>query len=105
MLRYIRSDKFKIAPHKQTSIIKHFFRLEDASLANGALCLSTPKHNGKSGTAHSWSRSGYSPLINRGSTGQETLASLKKKPINSYQSKSSFVTNPGTSILIDCPEH
>jgi len=25
ILRYIRSDKFKIAPHKQKSIVKNFF--------------------------------------------------------------------------------
>jgi hypothetical protein len=44
--------KFKIAPHKQKSIVKKNWQ-EDAPLANGALCLSTPKDNGKSGTA-SW---------------------------------------------------
>jgi hypothetical protein len=40
--------KFKIAPYKQKSIITKNWQ-ED--LANGALCLSTPKYNGKSGTA------------------------------------------------------
>ena len=42
--------KFKIAPHKQQSILKNIFWQEDGSLANGALCLSTPKQNDKSGT-------------------------------------------------------
>jgi hypothetical protein len=42
--------KFKIAPHKQQSILKNIFWQEGGSLVNGALCLSTPKHNGKSGT-------------------------------------------------------
>ena len=43
--------KFKIAPHKQKSIVKMFFgRKMPLPLANGALCLCTPKHNGKSGT-------------------------------------------------------
>jgi hypothetical protein len=48
--------KFKIAPHKQKSIVKNFWQEDDAPpgqrgpLANEALCLSTPKHNGKSGT-------------------------------------------------------
>ena len=44
--------KFKIAQHKQKSIVKRFFWQEDAPppLANGALCLCTPKHDGKSGT-------------------------------------------------------
>ena len=32
------------------SICKIFFWQEDGPLANGALCLCTPKHNGKSGT-------------------------------------------------------
>jgi len=40
ILRYIRSD-----------IAKKKLARRWASLANGALCLSTPKHNGKSGTA------------------------------------------------------
>jgi hypothetical protein len=44
--------KFKIAPHKQKSILKKNCGQEDAPLANGALCLSTPKHNGKSDTAN-----------------------------------------------------
>ena len=35
--------KYKIAPHKQKSIVP---------LIIGALCLSTPKHNGKSGTGY-----------------------------------------------------
>jgi hypothetical protein len=43
----LRKLKFKIAPHKQKSIVKEFFWQEDAPLANGALYLSTPKHNGK----------------------------------------------------------
>jgi hypothetical protein len=41
--------KFKIAPHKQKSIVKNVFWQEDGSLANRALCLSTPNHNGKFG--------------------------------------------------------
>jgi hypothetical protein len=45
---------FKIAPHKQKSITSIFFFAGRwaAPLANWALCLSTPKHNGKSGTAN-----------------------------------------------------
>jgi hypothetical protein len=43
--------KFKIAPHKHKSIVKKKLGQEDGPLANGTLCLSTPKHNGKSGTA------------------------------------------------------
>ena len=39
-LRNRYAFKFKIAPHKQTSIVN-----------NKALCLNSPKHNGKSGTA------------------------------------------------------
>jgi hypothetical protein len=40
-------EEFKIA-HKQKSIIIIFFWQEDeAPLVNEALCLSTPKHNGK----------------------------------------------------------
>ena len=36
----------------QKSTIKKNWEQEDgASMANGALCLSTTKHNGKSGTA------------------------------------------------------
>ena len=42
--------KFKIAPHKQKSTAKLFWQEDEAPLANEALCLSTPKHNGKSGT-------------------------------------------------------
>jgi hypothetical protein len=36
----------------QKSIVKHFFdrKMGPPPLANGALCLSTLKHNGKSGT-------------------------------------------------------
>jgi len=41
--------KFKIAPHKQKSIVKKKFGRKMGPLANGA-SLSTPKHNGKSGT-------------------------------------------------------
>jgi hypothetical protein len=43
--------KFEIVPHKQKSIVEKFWQEEPPPhLANGALCLSTPKHNGKSGT-------------------------------------------------------
>jgi hypothetical protein len=43
--------KFKIAPHKQKSTVKMFLAGRyEVPLANEALCLSTPKHNGKSGT-------------------------------------------------------
>jgi hypothetical protein len=45
--------KSKIAPHKHKSIVKLFLarRCNSPPLpANGALCLSTPKHNGKSVT-------------------------------------------------------
>ena len=47
-----KAFKFIIAPHKQNSIVEKNIWQEDAPspLANGALCLSTPKHNGKSGT-------------------------------------------------------
>jgi len=41
ILRYIRSDMYDV----------HFWQEDGPPLANGALCLSTPKHNGKSGTA------------------------------------------------------
>ena len=41
--------KFKIVPHKQKSIINCFGQ-KDGPLANGALWLSTSKHNVKSGT-------------------------------------------------------
>jgi hypothetical protein len=50
--------KFKIAPHKQKPIVDIFLAgrcpmpLPPTPLANGALCLSTPKHNGKSGTEY-----------------------------------------------------
>ena len=44
--------KFKIAPHKQKSIVICFDRkMSPHPPPNEALCLSTPKHNGKSGTA------------------------------------------------------
>jgi len=44
--------KIKIAPYKQKPIVKKKKLQENGPpLANGALCLSTPKHNGKSGTA------------------------------------------------------
>jgi len=49
------SFKFKIAPHQQKSIVKTFFWQEDGPMANGALCLRTPKHNGKSGTDYNHS--------------------------------------------------
>jgi 1-deoxy-D-xylulose 5-phosphate reductoisomerase len=42
--------KFKIAPHKQKSIVKIVLTGRGGPLTNEALCLSTPKHNGKSGT-------------------------------------------------------
>jgi hypothetical protein len=42
--------KFKIAPYKQKSIVHIFWQEGEASLTNEALCLSTPKHNGKFGT-------------------------------------------------------
>ena len=42
--------KFKIAQHEQKSIAKIFFWQEDGPPGQRALCLSTPKHNGKSGT-------------------------------------------------------
>jgi hypothetical protein len=43
--------KFKIAPHKQKSIVrKQNWQEDEASLAKEDLCLSTPNHNGKSGT-------------------------------------------------------
>ena len=38
-------------PHKQKSIAKNIFGRKMGPLANGALCLSTPKYDGKSGTA------------------------------------------------------
>ena len=45
--------KFKIASHKQKSTVKKLIGRKmgpPSPLANGALCLSTPKHNDKSGT-------------------------------------------------------
>ena len=42
--------KFKIVPHKQKSMAKKKIGRKMGPLANWALCLSTPKHNGKSGT-------------------------------------------------------
>jgi hypothetical protein len=51
-VRHTCSGNVKTAPHKQKSTVKNMFWQEDAPppQANGALCLSTPKHNGKSGT-------------------------------------------------------
>jgi hypothetical protein len=46
--------KFKIAPQKQKSIVNNFWQEDEVPLANEALCLSTPKHNGKSGTRGLW---------------------------------------------------
>jgi hypothetical protein len=43
--------KFKIAPHKQKSIVKNIAWQEDGPPGQRALCLRTPKHNSKSGTA------------------------------------------------------
>jgi hypothetical protein len=42
--------KSKIASHKQKSIVNIFFDRKMGPLASEALCLSTHKHNGKSGT-------------------------------------------------------
>jgi hypothetical protein len=42
--------KFKIAPHKQKSIVFYFLAGRWDPLANGAMYLSTSKHSGKSGT-------------------------------------------------------
>ena len=44
--------KFEIAPHQQKFIVKQLWQEDPppTHLANGALCLSTHKHNGKSGT-------------------------------------------------------
>ena len=42
--------KFEIASHKQISIVKKLWQQDVPPLAKGTLCLSTPKHNGKSGT-------------------------------------------------------
>ena len=47
--------KLKIAPNKEKSIAKKYFGKKippPHPLANEALCLSTPKHNDKSGTEH-----------------------------------------------------
>ena len=44
--------KFKIPPHNQKSIVKFYLAGRWAPLANEALCLNTPKYNGKSGTAY-----------------------------------------------------
>jgi len=43
ILRYISSDMYTASATQ-----------EDGPLANGALCFSTPKHNGKSGTDATW---------------------------------------------------
>jgi hypothetical protein len=45
--------KYKIAPHKQKSIVKKFVAGRWGQGGNEALGLSTPKHNGKSGTGDS----------------------------------------------------
>ena len=52
LMKFRNAFKFKIAPHKQKSIVKNVFgrRCPPPHLSNGALCLSTPKHNGKSCT-------------------------------------------------------
>ena len=47
ILRCFRSDKFKIPPHKQKSIVKNFFWKEDIPPGQRGPVL---KHNGKSGT-------------------------------------------------------
>jgi hypothetical protein len=41
---------FNIAPHKKKSIVNYLYFAGRCPLANGVLCLSTLKHNGKSGT-------------------------------------------------------
>jgi hypothetical protein len=46
------ASKLKIAPHKQKSIAKNVLAGRCSPLANGALCLSTPKYNAKSCTEH-----------------------------------------------------
>jgi hypothetical protein len=47
------SFNFKIAPHKrQKSILKKKIGRKMDPSVNGALCLRTPKHNGKSGTVN-----------------------------------------------------
>ena len=43
--------KLKFAPHRRKFIVEKAFWQEDRPLANGALFLSTHKHNGTSGTA------------------------------------------------------
>ena len=51
MLRKFRNrKKFKMAPHSQKSIVKVFFGRKIGPLANGFLCLRTPRYSGKSGT-------------------------------------------------------
>ena len=45
-------QKFKITPHKHKSIV---FGRKMGPLANGAMCSSTAKHNGKSGTVGRYS--------------------------------------------------
>jgi hypothetical protein len=46
--------KLKIAPNKEKSIAKKYFgkKMPPHPPANEALCLSTPRHNDKSGTEH-----------------------------------------------------
>ena len=44
--------KFKITPHKHKSIV---FGRKMGPLDNGAMCSSTAKHNGKSGTVGRYS--------------------------------------------------
>jgi hypothetical protein len=52
--------KFKIAPHKQKSIVKMFLAGRWVpQVVNEALCLSTPKYSGKSGTGNVLSHSVY----------------------------------------------
>jgi hypothetical protein len=48
--------KFKIAPRKQKSIVKMFGRKMRPQV-NEALCLCTPKYNGKSGTNYPFKES------------------------------------------------
>ena len=56
MLRKFRNSwNIKIAPHKHKSIVKFVLAGRcPPPLANGTLCLSTPKHNGKSGIEWTW---------------------------------------------------
>jgi hypothetical protein len=42
--------KFKIAPHKQKSIVNKKKKWQEDG--QWPMCLNTPKHNGKSGTVH-----------------------------------------------------